>query len=124
MYIGVLGLVRLFKGILANAADHISPLGLLRTKADITGSVTKIRPCADKNTLAEILVESRAGKLAARTMVSVKHETALFQQDGKKIRRTAFQILKTGQHVQVWFPAHVLAPLLGQGTAEEILIVE
>jgi len=124
MYIGRFRLVRWFKDILADAVDHISQLGLLWTKADITGSIIKICPCADKNVLAEILLESRIGKFTGRRMVSVKHETVLFQQNGKKIQRVTFQMLRTGQQVQVWFPALIFAPLFGQGMAQEILIVE
>jgi hypothetical protein len=124
MYVSRLRLVRLFKDILADAVDHISQLGLLWTKADITGSITKIDPGAKKNILAEIFVESRIGKYTGRSVVSVKHETALFQKDGKKIQRVTFQMLRAGQEVQVWFPSLVFAPLFGSGMAQEILIVK
>jgi len=124
MYVGRFGLVRWFKVILADAVDRISQIGLLRTKADITGSIIKICSCADRNVLAEILVESRIDKFTGRSMVSVIHDTALFQKNGKKIQRVNFRMLRAGQQVQVWFPAFIFAPLFGPGMAQDILIVE
>jgi hypothetical protein len=124
VYVGRLGLVNWFKGIQAYVADRVSSFGLPRTEADITGFVSRIHRCTDMTILGEILVESRAGTVAARTVVSVRDQTAVFRQDGKKVRRAAFQVLRTGQQVQVWFPPLIFAPLLGQGTAQEILVVE
>lgn len=124
MYNGRLRLVRWFQGILIDAMDHVSQLGLPRVKADITGSIIEIRPCYRNNVLAEIIVESRIGKYIGRRMISVKRETTLFKKDSNKHQRVNCQMLRVGQQVQVWLPALIFTPLFGSGMAQDILINE
>ena len=63
----------------------------LQTEADIIGWVTEIHQTGNKGTLDQILVESHAGKIVDKYMVTIRDETLILQQDGEEKSQAAFQ---------------------------------
>jgi len=102
--------------------DCASSPEALETEADFIGWVTEIRTIGGKDTLGQILVESQAGKLVNKYMVTIKDETLIFKQDGENRLQVAFEALETTQQVQIWLAGPILESFPMQGTAQQVVI--
>jgi len=71
-----------------------------------------------------MLIESQAGKLISKCMVTIEDETVVLQQHGEECRRVPFKLLKTGQKVKIWFPGPNLVSSLGQGAVQQMAIIK
>jgi len=95
---------------------------VLESEPDFTGFITSISVLGEKDTLAQILVESHADKLVDKYVVSVGGETQVLKQVGEERRRVAFSALGTTQQVQIWFSGPVRGSFPMQGTARQVVI--
>lgn len=115
-HIRLFGLLGLLIGLAVVTADCASSPKALEPEADFTGFITEIHPIGERGILGQILVESHAGKLVAKYMVTIRDETLIFQQDGENRRQVAFESLEARQRVQIWFSGPIMEsfPMRGQ----------
>jgi hypothetical protein len=123
-YIRLFGLLGLLIVLMAVTVDCSSTAKPLETEADFTGFITEVHPIGEKGILGQILVEAPADNFIDKYMVTIKDETQIFKQDGDELRQVAFEVLETGQQVQIWFTGPIMESFPMQGTAQQVVIVK
>ncbi len=93
----------------------------LDTEADFTGHVTETGQSA---ILVEATVVTEDGEYIDKYWVSIEDETLILEQSGEELGEAAFEALKVGQQVRIWFSGPVAESYPAQVTAGQIVILE
>lgn len=95
----------------------------LETEADFHGFITEIHLNGERDTLGQISVESHADKIVSKYIVTITHETLIFQKDGDELRSVDFEELENQkQWISIWFTGPVLESFPVQATAAQVVI--
>ena len=96
--------------------------------ADFTGEVTDVQHIGRGDVLGTVLVEEKVvtqdGEYLDTYVLTVKSDTAIFDERGGDRRSATFEALAVGQRVQVWFSGPVKESYPMQVDAGQIVIVK
>ena len=102
--------------------------GAVKGEADFTGEVTDVQHIGRGDVLGSVLAEEKVvtqdGEYLDKYVLTVKSDTAIFDERGGDRRSATFEALAVGQRVQVWFSGPVKESYPMQVDAGQIVIVK
>ncbi len=98
--------------------------GSLETEPDFVGFVTMIDRSGSGEVIGHIAVESHAGKLVHRHLVTLTNRTLLLRREVQATRPVDIGALELKSWVQLWFAAPGKKPYPSEATARQVIIVD
>jgi hypothetical protein len=106
---------------LAACSPAVRPIA---SEPDVVGIVSEIRGVEHAETIGQLLVEAPGDKTSDKYVVAVRSDTLIFEKVEGDYRRLAFETLRAGHQVQLWFSGAVRESYPAQATARQVVVID
>jgi hypothetical protein len=89
---------------------------------DFVGWVTAIEPGDGERVLGRIVVESQAGKIVRRLIVTITADTQMYRREVGATRQAAFESIARQDQAELWLTSSVPGSFPAEVTALQVVV--
>ena len=106
---------------LAACSPAVRPIA---SEPNVVGIVSEVVAVEHAETIGQLLVEAPGDKTSDKYVVAVRPDTLIFEQVEEDYRQLAFETLRAGHKVQLWFSGAVRESYPAQATARQVVVID